>query len=145
MVSWNSRLRPMSLGSRRVHRGGGEGRGYACRGGKGRGGESVQQRRARRALYSRLGLIQVQRRCRRLYDDEEHLGDRRACNFLVAQTSHLYTDLYSSPRVQHVDTHTHTHIAYSRTNLRTQTRREDRVHRVYSDTTSHGCMGPICI
>lgn len=44
-----------------------------------------------RVVCSRLGLIQVQRRCRRLYDDKEHLGDRRARNFLVAQTSHLYT------------------------------------------------------
>lgn len=44
-------------------------------------------------LCSRLGLIQVQRQCRRLYDDEEHLGDRRACNFLVARRHRTCTPL----------------------------------------------------
>lgn len=55
------------------------------------GGGGGRRSRRRRTGCWRLGLIQVQRRCRRLYDDEEHLGDRRDCNFHVAQTSHLYT------------------------------------------------------
>lgn len=32
-------------------------------------------------LCSSLDLIQVQRRCRRLYDDEEHLGDPASPQF----------------------------------------------------------------
>lgn len=108
------------------------------------------QRRTRRAVYSRLGLIQVQRQYRRLYDDEEHLGDRRARNFLVAQTSHLYTDLYSGPCVQHTHTHTCTYT-YICTHIYTPACVQIYVHvervvcTVRSDTTSHGCMGPICI
>ncbi|KYQ51135.1 hypothetical protein ALC60_09783 [Trachymyrmex zeteki] len=46
-----------------------------------------------------MGLIQVQRQCRRLYDDEEHLGDRRACNFLVVHRRRTCTPLCM--RVQH--------------------------------------------
>lgn len=45
-------------------------------------------------MFEGLALIQVQWQWRRLYDDEEHLGDREACNFLARSLdpSHLYTD-----------------------------------------------------
>ncbi|KYN28270.1 hypothetical protein ALC57_02331 [Trachymyrmex cornetzi] len=49
-----------------------------------------------------MGLIQVQRQCRRLYDDEEHLGDRRARNFLVVHRRRTCTPLCM--RVQHTHT-----------------------------------------
>lgn len=77
-----------------------------------RGGEPKRQGEGWRVggLCSRLGLIQVQRRCRRLYDDEEHLGDQQACNFLVAQTSHLYRSVCGSTRA----THTHAHHTRAR-------------------------------
>lgn len=38
---------------------------------------------SRRVVFEGLALIQVQWQRRRLYDDEEHLGDRGACNFLA--------------------------------------------------------------
>lgn len=143
MVSWNGRLKLMSLGSRRVH-----GTRRTQRKGQRRRVRATQRRVSRRAVYSRLGLIQVQRQCRRLYDDEEHLGDRRVCNFLVAHTSHLYTDLYSSPRVQQTHTHTlmsaraHTYICiYTHTSDCVQIYLHRHVEKVVctvrSDTTSH--------
>lgn len=36
-----------------------------------------------RVVFEGLALIQVKWQWRRLYDDEEHLGDREACNFLA--------------------------------------------------------------
>jgi len=78
-------------------------------------------------LCFRMGLIQVQRQCRRLYDDEEHLGDRRARNFLVVHRRRTCTPLCM--RVQH----THKRVCIN------------GIVCAYRRATGHGCMGPICI
>ncbi|TGZ48008.1 hypothetical protein DBV15_05759 [Temnothorax longispinosus] len=76
-----------------------------------------------------MGLIQVQRQCRRLYDDEEHLRDRRACNFLVAHRHRTCTPLCMRVR------HTHKRACI----------RGNGVVCAFRRATGHGCMGPICI
>lgn len=73
-----------------------------------------------RVVFEGLALIQVQWQWRRLYDDEEHLGDREACNFArstrrtctaaapCTPTFHACTDLSSSAILRHSTSRTTT-------------------------------------
>jgi len=92
-------------------------------------------------LCSRMGLIQVQRQCRRLYDDEEHLGDRRACNFLVTHRHRTCTPLCM--RDQHIsNTYTNVHVSRERCRVRVPSRHRPRLHgtNLYLDADSRWCV-----
>lgn len=94
-----------------------------------------------------LGLIQVQRRCRRLYDDEEHLRDSASLQFpRCADVAPVHR--VASCACPHDATRYLPHsCAYTTRNGDDVTREHACVCVCvcFSCATSHGCMGPICI